>query len=219
MAFSDLPHSPGRAQDRAPPASQTHRHPAHGRTDSQEPPRGAPIPTAPPWSSEQSLAGGLDVLPRPQGSPRAGERKGGSQASQHSQGSNVAPNLCPSFTAGKAEAQRSWVSAPSLLLQSLDSSPHRDGECPVWGCHQGENHPLPFPIPGQAWLYLRGHWQGGRQSQPWKNATGGQRVKCCLENSGKICLCHGSEQLLWLPLQDKQWVFKNPPLHTENGNQ
>lgn len=39
----------------------------------------------------------------------------------------------------------------------------------------------------------------------------------CLENSGKICLCHGSEPLLWLLLQNKQWAFKNTSLYIEAG--
>lgn len=109
-------------------------------------------------------------------------------------------------------------SPPSLLLQSLDPSPRRDGDRPAWGCHQGK-HFLPFSIPARGWLLPAWPLAGGRQSQPWQNSTGSQWVKCCLESSGKTCLCHGSEQLLWLLLQNKQWVFKNTSFHIENENQ
>lgn len=107
------PSSPCRAPEGAPLAFRAvDRHTAHSRTDSQALPRGQagiqPHPDV--FSLELKPAPLRDALPRSQGADRTGERKGESQAFHHRRGSNVAPYLCPSFTAGKAEAQRCWVS-------------------------------------------------------------------------------------------------------------
>lgn len=79
----------------------------------------------------------------------------------------------------------------------------------------------PSPAPRQHHLSRQGQTplpqeRGGRSPAP-QTLQGANGSSGCLENSGKICLCHGSEPFLWLLLQNKQWVFKNTSLYIEAG--
>lgn len=79
----------------------------------------------------------------------------------------------------------------------------------------------PSPAPRQHHLSSQGQTplpqeREGRSPAP-QTLQGANGSSGCLENSGKICLCHGSEPFLWLLLQNKQWVFKNTSLYIEAG--